>query len=132
VDINRPEVVSEVRAAFERYNAAIQAKDVATLNELFWVSERTVRFGYTENLFGHDAIVQFRGTKWQSGSARRESRVVVTTFGTELATTNAVFERDNGSTRQSQTWVRFPEGWRIVAAHVSPLKQAKSAADAAD
>lgn len=120
-DINRPEIVAEVRAAFDRYNAAIESKDVATLNELFWDSGHTVRFGYTENLFGHAEIAQFRGTKWLRGSARREGRVVITTFGTDHATTNAVFERDNGSTRQSQTWVRFPQGWRIVAAHVSPL-----------
>jgi hypothetical protein len=122
-DVNRPEVMAEVRAAFDRYNAAIEAKDVATLNELFWASEHTVRFGYTENLFGHDAIVRFRGTKWLRGSARRASRVAITTFGTDHATTSAVFERDDGVTRQSQTWVRFPQGWRIVAAHVSPLKQ---------
>jgi len=123
LDINRPEVVSQVRAAFERYNTAIVAKDIATLNELFWTSEHTVRFGYTENLFGHDAIVQFRGTKWLANSARRESHVVITTFGDDMATTNAVFEREDGATRQSQTWVRFSEGWRIVAAHVSPLKR---------
>jgi hypothetical protein len=121
-DINRPEIVAEVRAAFDRYNTAIDSKDVATLNELFWKSENTVRFGFGENLFGHDAIVEFRGSKWLNAPARRATRVVITTIGSDCATTSAVMERGESVTRQSQTWVRFPEGWRIVAAHVSALK----------
>jgi Protein of unknown function (DUF3225) len=121
-DINRPEIVAEVRAAFDRYNAAIDSKDVATLNELFWKSDNTVRFGFGENLFGHDAIVEFRGTKWLNAPARRATRVIITTVGRDCATTSAVMERGDGVTRQSQTWVRFPEGWRIVAAHVSALR----------
>jgi hypothetical protein len=121
-EIDRPDVVAEVRAAFERYNAAIDARDVATLNELFWKSDKTVRFGFTENLFGHDAIVAFRGTKWSNAPQRKATNVVITTIGSDCATTMAVMARGEGVTRQSQTWARFPEGWRIVAAHVSALK----------
>jgi hypothetical protein len=122
-DINRPEIVAEVRAAFDRYNAAIDGRDVATLNELFWKSDATVRFGFTENLFGHDAIVAFRGTKWSNAPERRATHVVITAVGRDCATTSAVMERGESVTRQSQTWARFPEGWRIVAAHVSALKK---------
>jgi hypothetical protein len=122
-DINRPEVVAEVRVAFDRYNAAIDNKDVAVLNELFWKSANTVRFGYTEHLFGHDAIVAFRGTKWVDGPKRRLVNVVITAIGDDCAATSALFERDDIFMRQTQTWARFPEGWRIVAAHVSPMKK---------
>jgi hypothetical protein len=121
-EIDRPDVVAEVRAAFERYNAAIDSRDVATLNELFWNSDKTVRFGFTENLFGYNAIEAYRGTKWSNAPQRNATNVVITTFGNDCATTMAVMDRGDRVTRQSQTWARFPEGWRIVAAHVSALK----------
>src|SRR3546814_518843 len=123
-EINRPDVVAEVREAFDRYNAALDANDVALLNGLFWKSPHTVRFGMGENLYGHDEIAQFRSGKWKPGSPRRLSRVVVTTLGRDFAVTSAAFEgaRENVLSRQSQTWARFPEGWRIIAAHVSELE----------
>ena len=122
-EVNRPEIIAEVRAAFDRYNAAIDKKDVAVLNELFWKSETTVRFGYSEHLFGHGAIVEFRGTKWLGGPKRHMTSVIITTVGQDCAATSALFVRGDVISRQTQTWARFPEGWRIVAAHVSPVKK---------
>lgn len=122
--INQPEIVAEVRAAFDRYNTAIDTNDVAALNQCFWESPHTVRLGHGENLFGHAEIARYRGTKWTSGPARRLVRVAITTIGHDCAVTNAVFEKgDDLLLRQSQTWARFPEGWRIVAAHVSHMKK---------
>lgn len=122
-EINRPEVVAEVRGAFERYNAALDANDVAALNGFFWKSPHTVRFGIGENLLGYDAIASFRSGAWKPGPSRRLVDLAVTTLGDDFATTSAVFARegDEALNRQSQTWARFPEGWRIVAAHVSTL-----------
>ena len=122
-DINRPEVVTEVRAALERYNRALEVRDVATLNELFWESSNTVRFGFGENLFGHDEIVRYRGSQWQHASERNVVKVVITTIGQDCAATSLVLDRGDKLSRQSQTWARRPEGWRIVAAHVSVLKK---------
>jgi hypothetical protein len=124
-DINRPEVIAEVRDAFDRYNAALDANDVAALNAFFWSSPHTVRFGMGENLFGHAEIVRFRSSKWSAGPPRELAELAITTLGRDFATTSAVFERSGESSlsRQSQTWARFPEGWRIVAAHVSVLKR---------
>ena len=123
-EINLPDIVAEVQHAFEHYNAALNTNNVTSLNQFFWESLHTVRFGPGENLYGYAEIAQFRGTKWVSGPIRRLARVVITTIGRDFATTSAVFARgdDDVVVRQSQTWVRFPEGWRIVAAHVSPLK----------
>lgn len=119
--INRPEVVAEVRAAFDRYEAALVGNDVTVLDELFWHAEATLRYGATENLYGYDAIAAFRAARSPAGLARTLTRVVITTFGTDFATANMEFRRAGSDRigRQSHTWVRFPEGWRIVAAHVS-------------
>ena len=119
--VNLPEVVAEVTAAFERYEMALVTNDVAVLDELFWNSPHTLRFGATENLYGFDAIREFRAGRPSTGLARTLGRTVITTFGTDFATANTEFFR-NGSDRvgrQSQTWVRTPEGWKVVAAHVS-------------
>jgi len=121
-EIDRPEVVAEVRAALARYNAAIDNRDIATLKELFWKSDKTVRFGFGENLFGHDEISRYRDTAPQNSAPRRIANVVITTIGNDSAATSVVLERGGGVSRQSQTWARMPEGWRIVAAHVSVLK----------
>ncbi|HET9045722.1 MAG TPA: oxalurate catabolism protein HpxZ [Casimicrobiaceae bacterium] len=121
LEINRPDVVAEVVRAFERYEAALVGNDVAALDALFWNDERVLRYGATENLYGYAAIAAFRAARPAAGLARRVTRSVITTFGTDFATTNMEFER-SGTTRtgrQSQTWVRMPEGWRVVAAHVS-------------
>ena len=128
MDINIPEVVAEVTAAWQRYNRALNDNDVATLNELFWQSPLTVRYGYAENLYGHDAIAGFRGAR--SGTVDRSiGRAVITTFGRDFAI--AFCEtRTAGSAhvgRQSHTWVRMEQGWRIVAAHVSRMEGASHA-----
>ena len=119
--INDPTTLAEVTAAFGRYEAALVSNDVATLDALFWDSHYTLRFGVGENLYGHEAIASFRAARPGAGLARRLSNTVITTFGTDTATANTEFERDGAarSGRQSQSWVRMPEGWRIVAAHVS-------------
>jgi hypothetical protein len=121
LDINRPEVVAAVRAAFERYEAALVGNDVTVLDELFWRSESTLRYGVTENLYGYEAIAAFRAARPAVNLARTVTRVEITTFGTEFATANMEFRRagSDRTGRQSHTWVRMPEGWRIVAAHVS-------------
>ena len=124
--INRPDVVAEVAAAFDRYESALVGNDVAMLDTLFWNSPHALRYGATENLYGYDAIAAFRAARSAANLARTVTRVAITTFGADFATANMEFVRA-GSTRigrQSQTWVRMPEGWRIAAAHVSVLPEA--------
>ena len=124
MEINVPEVRAEVEAAFARYETALIANDVATLQELFWRSEHTIRYGIGENLYGSDAIAAFRSARSPVGLARRISRTEITTYGHDFATASTLFERDRvpGKIgRQMQTWVRMPEGWRVVAAHVSVI-----------
>jgi hypothetical protein len=121
--INLPDIVAEVTAVFERYEAALVSNDVAVLDELFWNSPHTLRYGATENLYGYAAIQAFRATRPSQGLARELLRTVITTYGKDLASANCEFRRlNNGKTgRQSQTWMRTPHGWRVVAAHVSWL-----------
>jgi hypothetical protein len=119
--INLPEIVSEVSAEFARYEDALVNNRVEVLDELFWTSPLTVRYGATENLYGIEEIRDFRNARPSVGLARTLRRTVITTYGRDHATAMTEFFRD-GSTRtgrQSQTWVRMPEGWRVVAAHVS-------------
>lgn len=126
--VDLPDVVAEVRAAFDRYEAALVSNDVAVLDELFWNDARTLRYGVTENLYGHDRIATFRAARSPAGLARTVTKVIVTTYGRDFATANMEFERGGGVRgRQSHTWVRMPEGWRIVAAHVSLLPAGASA-----
>jgi hypothetical protein len=120
--INKPDIVAEVMAAFRRYEQALVGNDIAVLNELFWQSPHTLRFGIGENLYGHEAIAGFRSARSPLGLARELRNVSITTFGDHFAVANTEFLRNGGSGRQSQSWVRMPEGWRIVAAHVSWLK----------
>ena len=118
--INDPSVVAQVRAAFERYERALVSNDVAVLDELFWDSPHTVRYGAGENLYGMAQIRAFRAARPASGLARTVHAQVITTYGDDLATTHIEFARPGSRPgRQSQTWVRMPQGWRIVAAHVS-------------
>ena len=119
--INIADVVVEVRAAFDRYEAALVANDIDVLNELFLNSERTLRFGPAESLYGYEAISAFRAARSPAGLSRTLTNVVITTFGRDFATANAEFVRMDRRGRQSQTWVRMSEGWRVVAAHVSLL-----------
>lgn len=123
LEINLPEVLAEVTAVFERYEAALVGNDVAVLDELFWDSPHTLRYGATENLYGYDAIREFRAGRLSVGLARTLGKTVITTYGRDFATANTEFVRDGSDRtgRQSQTWMRTPEGWRVVSAHVSQL-----------
>ena len=124
MDINRPEVLAEVTAVFARYEDALVNNRVEVLDELFWDSARTVRYGVAENLVGIEAIRAFRLARPSTGLARELVHTVITTYGTDTATAMTEFRRA-GSTRigrQSQTWVRLPCGWRVVAAHVSLIE----------
>ncbi len=117
--INLPEVHREVFAVFVRYEKALVENDVAVLDELFWKSPHTLRYGIAENLYGYDEIARFRASRPSQALLRRLEKTVITTYGEDFATANTEFHRDEVHGRQSQTWLRTPDGWRIVAAHVS-------------
>ncbi|HEX2565685.1 MAG TPA: oxalurate catabolism protein HpxZ [Burkholderiales bacterium] len=122
MEINIPEVLAEVSAAFERYEAALNANDVAVLDASFWPSPHTVRYGLAENLYGRDEILAFRRGRPPADVQRRKLlRVSITTYGRDAATASCEFLRpeSNRRGRQTQTWMRTPEGWRVVNAHVS-------------
>jgi hypothetical protein len=122
MEIDLPEVVAEVREAFDVYEKALVANDVAALNAMFRDDARTIRYGGTENLYGYAEIKAFRAARSPVALGRTLSRTVITTFGREFAVASTLYERPSapGKTgRQMQTWVKFPEGWRVVAAHVS-------------
>ena len=121
-EINVPEVLAEVTAAFERYERALVSNDIAMLNALFRDSPLTIRYGIAENLYGHAQISAFRAARSPAGLDRTLHSTVITTYGRDFATASTEFRRPSAGTRigrQMQSWVRFPEGWRIVAAHVS-------------
>ncbi|GLR10352.1 DUF4440 domain-containing protein [Mixta theicola] len=122
-DINLPAIVSEVTAAFQRYEQALISNDIAVLDTLFWHDERTVRLGAGENLYGIEAIRAFRAARPSAGLYRQLQNSVITTFGTDFAVCSTEFTRPGSERpgRQQQTWVRLPDGWRIVAAQVSLL-----------
>lgn len=122
-DINMPDVVQEVSAVFARYEEALVSNDVAALDALFWDNPLTLRYGATENLYGYAEIQAFRAGRSPQGLARVLSRTVITTYGRDFASTNTEFVRTGSDRqgRQSQTWVRTEQGWRVVAAHVSWL-----------
>jgi hypothetical protein len=122
MDIDLPEVVAEVRAAFDRYEQALVSNNVAALDAMFHDDPRTIRYGGAENLYGYQAIEAFRAARSAVGLARTLSRTVITTYGRDHAVASTLFRRTStpGKVgRQMQTWVRFPQGWRVVAAHVS-------------
>jgi hypothetical protein len=124
MDINIPEVVAEVEKAFARYERALVSNDVAELDAVFWKSPHTLRYGATENLYGYDEIAAFRAGRSPANLTRDLVKTVITTYGRDFATANVEFKRSGSTTtgRQSQTWVRTDEGWRVVAAHVSLLQ----------
>ena len=125
-EINLPEVLAEVTALFNRYEKALVDNDVPVLDEMFWNSPHALRYGVAENLYGSDEIAAFRAARPPQPPGREVPRTVITTYGRDYATTNIEFRRGNGPIgRQSQTWVRFPEGWRIVTAHVSLMVMPK-------
>jgi hypothetical protein len=124
MDIDLPDVVAEVTAAFARYERALMANDVTELNQIFRNDRRTIRYGVGENLYGHDAIAGFRAARSPVGLARTLSRTVITTYGRDVGVASTLFHRAPGKIgRQMQTWVRFPDGWHVVAAHVSIIEE---------
>jgi hypothetical protein len=121
MDANIPEVVAEVMAAFMRYEKALSTNDLDTIDQLFWNSPLTLRYGPNGTLLGHAAISAFRRARDIPGIKRTLKNTVITTFGRDFAVANTESDRphDKATGRQSQTWVRMTEGWRIVSAHVS-------------
>ena len=122
--VNDPAIHAEVTALFDAYETALVTNDVAALDGFFWSSPQAIRYGATENLYGAEEIAAFRAARPSAGLARSLSRTVITTFGTDYATASTLYERPSQPGkigRQMQTWARLPEGWRIVAAHVSTM-----------
>ena len=129
MDIDLPEVVAEVREAFERYERALVTNDVATLDTLFSKDERTIRYGVSENLYGHKEVAAFRAGRPPINLMRTRARTVITTYGRDFAVASTLFYRDSliGKVgRQMQSWVRFEDGWKVVAAHVSIIDAPKT------
>jgi hypothetical protein len=125
MDIDRPEVIAEMRAAFERYERALVGNDVETLGGLFHDDPRTIRYGGGENLYGFAEIAAFRAGRSPHGLARELSRTVITTYGSAFATASTLFTRASAPGkigRQMQTWVKFGDEWKVVAAHVSIIE----------
>jgi hypothetical protein len=128
MDIDLPDVLAEVTAQFQRYEQALVSNDVAVLDELFHKDARTLRYGVGENLYGYGEIASFRAARSPIGLGRTTARTLITTYGRDTAVASTLFYRETlvGRVgRQMQTWVRFAEGWRIVAAHVSIIDEPK-------
>ena len=126
MEIDLPDVVAEVKQQFARYEKALVTNDVAVLDELFRADSRTLRYGVGENLYGYDAIMAFRAARSPAGLMRRTEKTVITAYGRDTAVASTLFYRDTAPGkvgRQMQTWVRFPQGWKIVAAHVSVIDE---------
>ncbi|MEV4933373.1 oxalurate catabolism protein HpxZ [Sphingobium sp. LSP13-1-1.1] len=123
--IDEPETHAEIAALVERYEDALDRNDIGALDAMFWHSQQVVRFGVGENLYGEAEIAAFRRQRQGGSPPRTVRRIAITTFGRDFAVANVEFQRLGGETigRQSQSWVRLPEGWRIVAAHVSLMGQ---------
>ena len=124
--IDDPATLAEVEAAFGAYEAALVGNDVAALDGFFWRDARALRYGAGENLYGHAAIAAFRAARPAAGLARDLDRTVITSFGRDFATASTLFRRGAAPGRvgrQTQSWARLPEGWRIVAAHVSLIDE---------
>ena len=133
MEVDLPDVLAEVTAQFARYEKALVENDVAVLDELFRADPRTLRYGVGENLYGYDAIMAFRAARSPIGLMRSTAQTVITAYGRDAAVASTLFYRDawGGKRvgRQMQTWVRFPEGWKIVAAHVSIIDEPESSGD---
>ena len=128
MQVDLPDVLAEVTAQFARYEQALVTNDVAVLDELFRDDPRTLRYGGGENLYGYREIMAFRAARPSVGLMRRTDRTVITTYGCDMAVASTLFYRDSAPGkvgRQMQTWVRFAEGWKIVAAHVSVIDEPK-------
>jgi hypothetical protein len=128
MQVDLPEVVAEVREAFERYEQALVSNDVETLDSLFCQDERTIRYGVGENLYGHKEVAAFRAGRSPINLMRTRARTVITTYGRDFAVASTLFHRESlvGKVgRQMQSWVRFADGWKVVAAHVSIIDAPK-------
>jgi hypothetical protein len=128
MEIDLPDVLAEVTAQFQRYERALVNNDVAVLDELFRDDSRTLRYGIGENLHGYGEITAFRAARSPVGLMRRTEKTMITTYGRDAAVASTLFYRDTSPGRvgrQMQTWIRFPEGWKIVAAHVSIIDEAR-------
>ncbi|PVB60115.1 oxalurate catabolism protein HpxZ [Labrenzia sp. 011] len=124
MEINIPAVRAEVEEAFAVYELALVTNDVATLDRLFFEAPTTIRYGGGENLYGYDEIAAFRSARSGKDLSRRLDRTVITTYGTAFATASTLFYRDSAPDkvgRQMQTWIKTPDGWKVVAAHVSVI-----------
>jgi hypothetical protein len=121
---NDPEVVAELQELYPRYEEALVSNDVDTLVAMFWASPYVMRFGVAESLYGQEELEAFRKNRPSANLARTVTRLDIVTFGKDFASVTLEFDRGAVHGRQSQTWVRFPIGWRIVAAHVSLLPKA--------
>jgi hypothetical protein len=128
MDINLADVLAEVEHVSNLYEQALVSNDVAVLDELFWDSPHTLRYGATENLYGSAEIAAFRAGRPTQGLLRTVLKQVITTYGRDMATVNLEFQRLGSphTGRQSQTWLRTEAGWRVVAAHVSLLTLAST------
>jgi len=126
MDIDLPDVVAEVKAEFDRYEKALVSNDVAVLDSIFRMDPRVIRYGGGENLYGYREIEAFRAARSPVGLMRTTAKTVITAYGRDTAVASTLFYRDSAPGkvgRQMQTWVRFPEGWKIVAAHVSIIDE---------
>lgn len=124
MQVDIPEIKAELQAAFDTYERALVSNDVAVLDELFQNDPRTIRYGISENLYGYDEIAAFRAARPAQGLNRSLERTQITTYGDAFGIAMTLFHRSPGKIgRQSQTWVRTPKGWCIVAAHVSIIDE---------
>ena len=127
-EIDLPDVVVEVKAAYDRYNSAVNSGTISTLNNTFWNDPRTIRYGQAENLYGYKAIEGFRAAARPLDPPRTLAKTVITTYGRDFAVASTLTYRANQPGRvgrQTQTWVRFPDGWHVVEAHVSTIDEPK-------
>ena len=126
MEIDLPDVLREVTEQFARYEQALISNDVAVLDQMFRADARTLRYGVGENLYGYEAIMAFRAARSPVGLGRRTAKTVITSYGRDAAVASTLFYRDSlpGKVgRQMQTWMRFPDGWKVVAAHVSIIDE---------
>ena len=124
--VDDPQTKAEVEVQFAAYERALVSNDVAALDRFFLQSEAAIRYGATENLYGYEAITAFRAARPAAGLARRLEKTQIVTYGRDCAIAATLFRRDSAQGkigRQMQTWIRFPEGWRIVAAHISVIDE---------
>jgi hypothetical protein len=129
MEVDLPDVLAEVTEQFKRYETALVSNDVAVLDELFRADPRTLRYGIGENLYGYNAIMAFRAGRSPAGLMRKTAETVISSYGRDTAVASTLFYRDTAPGkvgRQMQTWVRFAEGWKIVAAHVSIIEEPRN------